>query len=315
MRNVMNNRAHPKKSFPLLLGTMVIVFFVSLSFVVLSKAQFEPAGQSVEVSPPTQEFSVDPGKTITVRSKVRNRTGATMPMTVRIDDFTASGDEGQVALDQNSPWSVTSWTSLTPKEFSLKSGETKEVLATIAIPKTGVAGGRYGAFVFSVGGGKGGTGSTAVAQEVASLFLLKINGPVEEKLSIETLTAPAFLEFGPVPFILSFKNNGNIHLKPYGLVAISDMFGNKVTDIVVTGENVFPSASRKITTNWMTGLQIGKFTARAILYTGGTKNETVSAETSFFIFPVRIAVVIITIGILLFLSRKRLIKAFRALVK
>lgn len=312
-----NDHVQGKKTF----GSLVpgILFFVagllSLSvFFPIVKAQFESTGQSLEVSPPSQEFAdVAPGSTLTVKAKIRNRSKGTLPIAVRIEDFIASGNEGQVALTDKGPWAVSTWASVTPKKFDLPAGETQEVEASIQIPSTGAAGGRYGSFVFAVEG-KGGTpGVAAVSQEVASLFLINIAGPVEQKLSVTSFTAPQFSEFGPIPFSVDYKNDGNVHMKPAGVISVTDVLGRKIADVPVTATNVFPQASRIVKVNWNEGLLVGPFVATAILYTNGKGNETVSMTTSFFVFPVRIAVILCIVIFLILRFRKRITKAVQAL--
>lgn len=275
-------------------------------------AQAQVLSQALEVSPPSQELSSDPGKTITVKAAVRNRSSEPITIRVRIEDFTASGEEGQVKLIEKGPYSLTSWVTLTPETFPLLPGATQEVVATIAIPKE-AAGGRYSSFIFSIGGEKASGTTAAVAQEVASLFLLRISGPAIEKLSIVEFSAPAFLEFGPVPFTLKFQNSGNVHVKPFGLINVTDVFGRTVKDVVVRGEaNVFPGASRVVRVTYDEKLLFGPFTAQAVL-NFGSKNESLGAATTFFVFPVRVVAVSLLVLLILYILRRRLLKALQAL--
>jgi hypothetical protein len=303
-----------KDRLPILL--LISAFILGLSVAVqFSHAQSGIEGQSLEVSPPSQEINADPGKTLTIKAKVRNRAQDPVPVTVRIEDFTAQGEEGQVALTEKGPWAVSTWTTVTPTQFQLTAGQTQEVTATVRIPATGVAGGRYGSFVFAVEGVKPkGAGVASVAQEVASLFLIRVSGTVSERMAIDSFTAPAFMEFGPVPLTVKYRNDGNVHLKPKGVIAITDMFGQKVTDVVVDGVNVFPGAARSTTTTWQTQLGLGKYTATALIYTGGSKNETMTSTATFILFPIRIAVVVALILFGLYLLRKRIGKSLKALM-
>lgn len=288
----------------LILGSIVVSF---------AKAQPGIGGQSLEVSPPSQEISVNPGQTIQVKSKIRNRTSAQVTINARLEDFIASGDAGQVALTDKGPWAVTNWATLSPTTFTLDPNETKEVVASVSIPSTGAAGGRYGSFVFAIAG-KATPGNAALSQEIASLFLLDISGPKDENVTITSFTAPKFLEFGPVPFVLNYKNSGNVHLKTSGVIAVTDMFGRKVADVVQVGMNIFPGSERKVDVKWDTKMLAGKYTAFAIISTGGTKNKTITATTSFIVFPVRIAVVVVLVIALFYVLRKRILKAMGVLL-
>lgn len=294
-----------------------VLFFLTLAAITYSsvkdyvKGQAE--GQTLEVSPPSQEATVDPGGSTTVTAKITNKSNATLPLTVHIEDFTASGDEGQVALSTGSQYSVTGWTKVRPSSFTLGPGESQDVTATITAPK-GAAGGRYGSFVFGVTPDKATGNAATVSQQIASLFLLRVNGPVNERLALTEMSAPMFQEFGPVPISLRFENSGNVHVKAYGLINVTDILGHKVADIVVPGTNVFPDAARNVQAKLNKSFLIGPYTATAIIYYG-SHNDVLNAQTTFYVFPVRIAAVILVVIILLFLMRKRLRKALRALTK
>ena len=298
-----------RKFLPLGLIVLAIVLLVSQ----FSLAQTPLSSQSLEVSPPSQELNVDPGQLVSVRAKLRNRSNDSINVKVRVEDFTATGEEGQVALIEKGPYTLTSWTKIEQEQFTLKSSETREVTALISVPKD-AAGGRYGSFVFSVGGQAGSGTTTAVAQEIASLFLLRISGPVTENLSLVEFSSPSFLEFGPVPFSLKFKNSGNVHIKPFGLINVRDVFGRTVADVVVRGQaNIFPQASRVVSVNLDKKWLIGPFTAQAVLNYGST-NQSLSATTTFFVFPVRIAVAAVLILAVLYLMRRRIALALKALI-
>lgn len=272
------------------------------------------AGQGLEISPPSQELTADPGQQLTFKVKITNRSSSSLPIKVSVEDFTASGEEGQVSLSSGSPWSVISWTKVNPSSFVLPPQDTREVTAKVTIPKD-AAGGRYGSLIFGVEPtSTPGQNAAIVSQQIASLFLLRISGPVTEDLRLTSFSGPAFEEFGPIPFSLRFENKGNVHIKTYGLVNVTDMFGRKVADIVVPGTNVFPKASRVIEAKLNQVLLFGPLTATAIMYYG-SQNQVVNATTIVWVFPLRIATGVIVVLIIFFVLRRRLLKAFRVLFR
>jgi hypothetical protein len=307
-----SNSSHLHKSKILFISIAFLAFVLVISTAV-SDAQNVFSGQSLEVSPPSQEISADPGEKITATATVRNKSNKTVPVTVRVEDFTATGDEGQVELTADSPYSASKWTKVSPQKFDLEPGEEREVTASISVPKSGVAGGHYGSFVFSIVPEGGDPNSAAVAQEVASLFLLRVNGDVYEKLELSSFTTKSFFEYGPVPFEMKFINTGNVHTKPYGLINITDMFGNRVTDIVVPGKNILPNANRVIESMLNKKFLFGKYTATAIMYYGGSQNVSLTAQTSFIVFPWKIALGLLVIIFILVKMKKRLKKASKAI--
>lgn len=271
------------------------------------------AGQGLEVSPPSQEVTVNPGETTTIKAKLRNPSSNTLPISVRVEDFLAKGDEGQVELTANSPYSVISWTKISPEKFELAPGESQEITATINVPQD-AAGGRFGSFVFAVQPDTPEGTAASVAQQIASLFLLKVSGPVDEKLTIKSFNAPGFSEFGPVPFEVKIANEGNVHAKTFGLINVTDTFGNKVADVVVKGTNVFPQAERNVKAQLDNQFLFGKYTATALLYYG-ERNDSLTATTTFFVIPVRIIAAVLLVILVLFFLRKRFKRAGKALRK
>lgn len=289
----------------LLVSTLLIFSFNTI-------AQNVDSQQSIELSPPSQEISTDPGKKTQVSVTVRNTSEQTLPVKVRVENFTANGEEGQIALSENDQNSISSWTKISPQSFSLAPGESQDVVATISVPKSGIAGGQYGSLIFSVAGNKE-QNAAAVSQEVASLFLLRISGDIDERLTLLTMSANPFSEYGPVPLTMKFENTGNVHVKPYGLINITDMFGQRVTDIVVPGQNVLPGSIRNVNAQLERKFLIGKYKALAVMYYGTSKNHTLTAETTFIVIPYKIILILAAVLTVMYMMRKRLKKVMKAL--
>lgn len=284
-----------------------------LGFVIQTNfAQQQSLDQSIEVSPPSQELNVDPGQETTVETIVRNKGNTTLNLTSRVEDFTASGDEGQVALVEKGPWAISEWSQIEPQEFTIEPGEEQTVKIRVAVPQQNTGGGRYGAVVFARAGNEQ-ANAAAVTQEIASLFLLRISGPVNEHIQIVEMKTPRFIESGPVPLGLKLKNTGNVHTKVTGIVSVTNVLGKKVADIVIPPTNVFPQADRIINLTLDKRFLIGPYQTLSIVYYG-SENKTVTSYSPFFVFPVKIIAGVIILLILLFFIRKRIGKAFKALL-
>ncbi|KXK07719.1 MAG: hypothetical protein UZ21_OP11001000941 [Microgenomates bacterium OLB22] len=271
------------------------------------------AKQGLELTPPSQEVSAKPGQKVKFAVKIRNPFSNSVPVKIRVEDFTASGDEGQIALTKDDDYSVIGWAQVEPSSFTLKAGGEQTVSVSLSVPQS-AAGGRYGALVFSVAPNienqKGSV--TAVSQEIASLFLLKIDGPANENLTLESIKAPSFSEFGPIPMSMTFRNTGNIHTKTAGLINVTDMFGNKVQDVVVKPTNVFPGATRVITTNLNKRFLFGFYTITAAMYYG-KENHVLNASSRFFVMPIRLIGIVVIVLAIIYAGRKRIRKAGKAL--
>ncbi len=298
------------------LGSFLLLFLAVSVWVLRSKfglAVDNLAVQSMEVSPPSQEIKGSAGSQITVKAKLRNKSFNSINIKVRIEDFAASGQEGQVALVDRDSESLKSWSLLSTEYLSLKPNEQKEVTAMINIP-SGLVGGQYGAFVFSVVGSEPQAGEAALAQEVASLFLIKLAGETNENLVLTDFKIPRFLEGGPVPMEIKFKNSGNVHSKPFGLINVKNIFGKTVKDVVVKGEtNILPGATRVVRASLDKKYLFGYYTAEALM-NYGPKNESLSSTVSFYVVPVRMILVVLLIVFIFIKIRKRLAKAWKVLV-
>lgn len=294
------------KAFAFALGLLLLAFPVA--------AQSPNADRSIEVSPPSQEIEASAGETVTAKASIRNKGSVSLPISVRVEDFVAEGEEGQVALKGEEGDSIAKISEISPESFTLEPGQTREVTVSVDLPEN-AAGGRYGAMVFSVDSDSNDDNAAGISQEVASLFLVRVGGDVNETLALSKFSAPAFSESGPVPFSLTFSNGGNVHIKPYGLINVTDMFGNKVSDVVIAPTNILPGATRVITANLDKRFLIGPYKATAIIYYGTETKDSINAETSFTVIPYKLLAVLALVLFLLYRSRKRVRKALKAMFK
>lgn len=293
---------------------LLLVVSLALAFSVMyspTRAQQSPEpDKGIQVSPPTQEKTADPGSTVQFTAKVTNQGDSNLPVTVQVNAITQSGDEGQVSLLSTTE-DIAGWTTVTPTSFTLPKGGSQEVTATVTVPKD-AAGGHYGSIVFNLAGTPTAQGP-GLSQQVGSLFLLTINGTLQEKMSVVSFKAPSFSESGPINFDLTLKNSGNVHVKPEGLITVTDMFGRQVASVPIDGQNVFPGKNRIMQTTLNKQWLVGPLTAEAVMYYGTVNRQSLDATTSFFVFPYRLALAGLLVIIVLYLLRKRIGKAAGAL--
>jgi uncharacterized membrane protein len=192
--------------------TLIFSLFLFLGIKYFVTAQV--AGQSIEISPPVQNIKADPGKPFTITTKVTNKSNIPLNLSVRIENFIPMGEEGQVQLIKDGPYAISTYSKLDKSSFTLGIGESQKVTAEVNLP-VDAAGGRYGSFIFSVAGNAT-ANSAALSQELGSLFLVRIGGPVNEKLTLMEFSAPLFSESGPIQFNIKLKNAGNVHVTHTG---------------------------------------------------------------------------------------------------
>ena len=302
-----------KKKILIILPTILI--FAVLVFVVGIKAQNVPP--ALTLHPTNLDISIDPGHSQTGILYLRNTTKQTVGIRTELRNFTAEGEEGGVNITaENTPFSLASWIKISPQTVTLKSGDEAKFTYSITPPLNAEPGGHFGSIVFATIPTKSPAGNVgaSLSQEIASLFLVTIPGPVVEKASIQSFTpGKNFYETGPVTFSVRVKDEGGVHIRPAGVVTVTNMLGGKSV-FGFQGENVLPGAIRNMPATWDTTWLIGKYTADlALAY--GSKNSQLYASTEFWAFPIKQGIVVFAVLLILFFFRKRFFKAIRVIIR
>lgn len=286
----------------------------------LALAQTTDQTSKISISPVTFSLSANPGDVISQSVKVRNDSDITQSLQMGVQNFTTTDEMGTVGLtEEETAFNLASWIRFKNTKLSLRSGQETTVSFTITVPRNAEPGGHY-ASVFGqlspdsseIGGGAG----SALGQKIGSLVLLRVAGDVKEDANVESFTVGDFSSGDPVPFSIRVKNNGSVHVRPQGFVTVSDLFGNKVADIPIEERNVFPGAIRRIEAEWKDPGFMGYYTANVLMYYG-QNNQQLTATTTFWIIPWREIAIWggagLVVIILLFLARKRIGRAIKAL--
>jgi hypothetical protein len=268
---------------------------------------------AISVSPPRFELFGNPGDNLSEKIKVNNTSDGEITYTVSVEDFVATGEEGQVDFrdpaTNKTTYSLANWVSVEPTRFTVAAGKDYTLNFTVRIPKNAEPGGHYASVQITIAGGSVPGGGASVASRVGSLILLRVSGATTEKLTLENFdTDNNYYPTGPVTFNLRSKNEGNVHVAPTGTIVITDIFGRKVKEIPLTQANVLPGAVRQVKTVWDQKNMVGRFTA-SLVATYGQQHQTLAASTTFIVFPVWLIFTSIGVLIIIFLlitQRKRL---------
>ena len=301
--------------------SIIVLFFVAVSFVLpqntfaytKTKLSVTPQNDFV-VEPGKTEISLNPGESFTKNIKITNRVEKVVKFKLSTEDFVGTNDSNQPVVllgDSNSPYSLKDFITPEIKEFSLEFGEQITIPVTISVPKNAEPRGYYGALIVSndpdkIEGenSKETEGKTRIVSRIGSLFLLKINGEGKFEGSLENFKAigpeQIFYSERPSGFEIAFKNTGNVHLIPYGMVTIKNIFGQVMDTIPVDAYFVLPESIRYREALWEDGFSLGRYTANLSLYKG-YGDENLEAKIAFWIIPWKI-LTITFIGIVLIVS-------------
>lgn len=305
------------------LAILSLAICYTIAIIKILPSAFAQDGESagISISPAIFELNADPGDTVSNQVKIYNPTEYPQTVKMLMEDFTPVGEEGEVTLDdpdENSTYSIASWTEVSPTEFTLQSKQQQLVTYTINIPTNGEPGGHYGSLVAFISGGTQNVSGSSVGSKRGALILLRVSGAIDENVIIDTFNTSNFQEYGPIEFSLKFKNNGNVHVRPAGFITVTDTFGKKVAELEIPQNNVIPDAIRKADTTWDEENLIGRFTATVFANYGTTEKQTVTQVLTFTVFPWKKAIIIGAIVafmlFILFKSRKRISLAVKVLL-
>jgi hypothetical protein len=351
-----------------------IAFLVLLFSFSVSAALFPARGAGITISPPKFEFNADPGQTITGIIKITNQDDAALNLAHDVQDFIAGSETGQPSFTSNATnagASLKKWITVNEgKNLTVPAQKTAEVPFKITLPKDAEPGGHFGAIFFSP---PAGVGQVAITQKIGALVLIRVSGNIEEKGRLDTFGAynqdPAkintpeplenlkprsFFESAPVPFVIRFENQGNVHIKPEGKIelyrwgSLQKEVGaqnilneagvpirQEIVDFIPINDaqgNVLPNSFRRFdtlfqgTAYWYykedgtkevryKSFPLGYYTAKMILNYGKEKSQTLTAEVTFLIFPWKIALLILVGTAVLFFGLRKYRRWSRARLK
>ena len=147
-----------------------------------------------------------------------------------------------------------------------------------------------------------------ISSRISSLIYIKVNGPISEKAIISRFFTPNFYEYGPLKIETQILNRGDYHIRPRGIITMSNIFGAPVGHTNLKEENIFPDVVRNYENSLgKKYLMIGKYKL-AITASYGEKGQILEAFTYVWIFPWRMALAIILTIILLVIIIKNNIK-------
>jgi hypothetical protein len=285
-----------------------LVFFgILLSGVFLSIDKVHAQSVGIKISPVKVEEIVEPGQIFEGKLKVTNESNIDKKFFVYLKDFKAGDENGSpviIAPGSEEGYYLASWIDITSVGIDFKAGEEKLIPYSVKIPDDAGPGGYFGGVYFgteppklSLDGGDQGAGMS-VAQQAGCLLLLRVKGEVYEEAFIREFTTDKKYYSAPfdVNFSVRVENKGNVHIKPYGAIRITDMFGREKKSVMINSErgNVLPKSIRRFTGDWGGKYGFGKYTVElGLTYgqsekSGGQGMQSMVAYQSFWIIPWKI---------------------------
>lgn len=271
------------------------------TYTLLQRVYAQEAQRTITIVPPSEELSLKPGGKAEGVLKVINDSNQPITFTAATQDFIVNDTKGTpdfLAKDTlGKPYSAAAWLGVVPDNFTVAPGQKALLHYYLQVPLNARPGGHYAGILYTPTTTIG-TGSTgpAVQTQIGTLFSIDVAGPIHEEAVVTRFSAEnGFSEYGPVNILTQIKNLGDLHIKPAGYMTITDMFGRKLATIPLDEHNIFPQAARDYVNVFGQHWMIGPFTARFAANYGRNDDLTLSATATFWVFPWKVAVIIVLI--------------------
>ena len=294
------------------------------------------SAHALTLTPVRLEISGNAGDTLSQEMTLINERDTAETYYVSYANFEAQGETGSPTyVDAHDD--LGTWMSA-PESVFLAPGASKIVPIKITIPKDADAGGHFAVIFWGTAPNKVAPGEVAIGSKTGMLVLLRVNGDVTENggiLEFGTKNAQKLYTSLPVNFSYRFQNSGGDRVKPAGTVIIKDMIGLTATKIPgnpVEG-NILPASVRRFETAWsgrdgaipVEEKDAGNFFTKAgrewhnfafgryratMTLAYGTKNQTTTGTTVFWVLPWHLSLLIIVLLLLAFFVGRTLIRRY-----
>lgn len=265
----------------------------------------QQSGNGFRISPVRVEYTIEKGKSEVVNLTLENPADVAVTARGVVNDFIASDKEDgepRLILDENAEAPKNSFRTLAQPigEIALAPREKKEINVTLRVPEDANAGGYYGAIRFIPVVGAADSGNVGLTASVGTIVLVRVPGNLTERLDLVQLSAAqnsnakSFITSGDVQVLTRLKNEGDIHLKPFGKIMVKSMFGatvkeiefNSVGDQPDNRANILPGSTRKFEDTVGKVKMPGRYTIEANLGYSQGSGDLISAKATFWYMPV-----------------------------
>ncbi len=290
---------------------MVLVFFTSTERI---DAEGSTA-KSLGFTPVSQELHITPGEPYTDKVTVWHQAENDMQYSITIRGFKQiEGHPGTAVLlseeeEMASTTSAASWFHIETTEVVVPPQHNFELNYLIDVPEDAPSGEYYAQIFFhSEQELTPADEATMAYSHIAGgpTFLVRTGDEMDENISLlEFQATHKFYEKPDVEFITSIQNTGNVHVKPTGIIILTNIFGQELANIEFnpTRKALIRDSIATYVSEWESNyllteegkLAVGPITAELTLYytSESPGYSPITAETDFWIFQWKLALAIL----------------------
>jgi hypothetical protein len=279
------------------------ISFVLAAFFLPPAISFAQSADSMSltITPPFFELNVSPGDSWSSAIRVVNTNASDIHVRAATMGFGASDEQGhgnfiplsQLAGDGDA---LANWITVSSSSINVPRGGATDVPFSITVPRDASPGGHYAGILIGTGApaGQQGISQVGVSSFISALIFVRVAGDVTESANIRGFSANhPYYQTPDVHFAVRVQNNGNVHVRPVGMVQIYNAFGKERGEVSINGTGnlgyVLPSSSREFDVLWhgeQNLLDIGPYTAVLSLAYGENGTKSVSRTIGFWILPI-----------------------------
>lgn len=202
-----------------------VIFLISGGVV---SAQASDKTKAITIEPFLQEVILEPSdasKSFSVM--VTNNTPSKFSFNLTPVDFGTLNETGGIfftgteSIKLSSKYGLANWIEIEQKNMVLEPGQKAQINVTFFNRTDLAPGGHYGAiFINSVNSQSGAGANVSLRQSISSLVLAVKRGGEKYDLGLDSINTNATWFKAPTSANLRFKNNGNTHTVPRGIVHV-----------------------------------------------------------------------------------------------
>lgn len=272
------------------------------------------------VIPARNQIEVEPGEKFSLSINFYNQSNEAISGFFKVADFIVDDNQGTPRLieDYNlAPvkYSASQWVNLLYDRATLPANEKVNLQVDIKVPNDARPGGKYVAVFFESAGtapsqkGTNEEAGSGTTLRIASLIYIKVKGPITEKAIVSRFFAPSFFEYGPIKITTDILNRGDYHIAPRGVITLTNMLGGLVDQKVIKEKNIFPDSLRNYEVELGQKWLIGRYKIN-LSASYGTTGQALTTATYVWVFPWRVAIVILLTLIIIILFASNFYKNF-----
>ncbi len=201
---------------------------------------------SFRVWPAKTELWLSPSETKSFDLQIENHLGTGSNFFIKVEDFRwAKENKVDFLADLNYPNSLRPFLSQDVTKIFIPAGGKTKIPVNISVPSSAGPGGYWSAVIVEPENREGTNKGATIRSRIASLIFLRIKGEATERGVVVNWgqTSRSFPDSRIETFI-SYRNEGNVYLTPYGLIQLKNWRGRIVKEWSIEPWFVLPQSER-----------------------------------------------------------------------